>query len=159
MCWLCSDVFSVVGSASEDIHEYPTEGQYPTTTPSGKQPLIIPIQTHVLASALVYCINTTRFKLLCATVVEPLSSAWPVIARVTRWNPLACVGVDWAMYVIPTLLCLLCLELCQSGSSGWWARVKWLCRWWEGCVEHVLVKVSMRGHVGVHGGLFHWGRP
>ena len=37
-------VTSVVGSASEDIHEYPTEGQYPVTTPSGKQPLIIPIQ-------------------------------------------------------------------------------------------------------------------
>ena len=44
-----------------------------------------------------YCIKTTRFKLLCATVVEPISSAWPVIATVTRWNPLACVGVDWAI--------------------------------------------------------------
>ena len=74
----------VVGSASEDNPEYPTEGQYPTTTPSGKQPLIIPIQTHVLASALVYYIKTTRFKLLCATVVEPLSSALSVIATVTR---------------------------------------------------------------------------
>ena len=75
--------------------------------------LIISIKSHVLASALFYCIKTTRFKLLCAAVVEPISSAWPVIATVTRWNPLACVGVDWAMYVIPTLLCLLCLELCQ----------------------------------------------
>ena len=135
MCWLCSDVFFVVGSASEDIHEYPTEGQYPTTTPSGKQPLIIPIQTHVLAFALVYCIKTTRFKLLCATVVEPLSSAWPVIATVTRWNPLACVGVDWAMYAIPTLLCLLCLELCQvwfiwvMGQSEMLMPVMWGMCW------------------------------
>ena len=31
--------------------------------------------THVLAPALFYCIKTTRFKLLCATVVEPISSA------------------------------------------------------------------------------------
>ena len=98
-------------------------------------PLIIPIQTHVLASALVYCIKTTRFKLLCATVVEPLSSAWPVIATVTRWNPLACVGVDWAMYVIPTLLCLLCLELCQvwfiwvMGQSEMLMPVMWGMCW------------------------------
>ena len=77
-------MFFVVGSASEDIHEYPTKGQYPTTTPSGKQPIDHSDTTHVLASALVYCIKTMRFKLLCATVVEPLSSAWPVIAIVTR---------------------------------------------------------------------------
>ena len=70
-CWSCFVVFIVVGPASEDIHEYPTEGQYPATTPSGKKPLIIPIQTHVLASALIYCIKTTRFKLLCAMVVNP----------------------------------------------------------------------------------------
>ena len=37
--------------------------------------LIISIQSHVLASALFYCIKTTRFKLLRATVVEPISSA------------------------------------------------------------------------------------
>ena len=101
----------MVGSASEDIHEYPTEGQYPTTTPSGKQPIDHSDTTHVPASALVYCIKTTRFKLLCATVVEHLSSAWPVIATVTRWNPLACVGVDWAMYVIPTLAMLAMLRV------------------------------------------------
>ena len=65
----------VVGSASEDNPEYPSEGQYPTTTTSGKQPLIISIQTHLLASALVYCIKTTRFKLLCIAVVEPTSFA------------------------------------------------------------------------------------
>ena len=35
------DVSFVVGSASEDTHDYSTEGQYPTTTPSGKQnPLV-----------------------------------------------------------------------------------------------------------------------
>ena len=76
--------------------------------------LIISIQSHVLSPALFYCIKTTQLKLLCAAVVEPISSAWPVIATVTRWNPLACVGVDWAYgCVVPTLLCLLCLESCQ----------------------------------------------
>ena len=29
----------VVGSASEDNPEYPSDGQYPTTTTSGKQPI------------------------------------------------------------------------------------------------------------------------
>ena len=65
----------VVGPASEDIHEYPTEGQYPTTTLSGKQPIDHFDTTHLLASALFYCIKTTHFKLLSATVVEPISSA------------------------------------------------------------------------------------
>ena len=71
------DVFFVVGSASEDIHEYPTEGQYPYTTPSGKQnPLVhsdtIPLS---LSPTPFYCIRTTTIQLLHAVVVEPLSSA------------------------------------------------------------------------------------
>ena len=37
--------------------------------------LIISIKSHALASALFYCIKTTHFKLLCAMVVEPISSA------------------------------------------------------------------------------------
>ena len=65
----------VVGSASEDNPEYPSEGQYPTTTTSGKKPIDHSDTTHVPASALVYCIKTMCFKLLCAMVVEPLSSA------------------------------------------------------------------------------------
>ena len=65
----------VVGSASEDNPEYPSEGQYPTTTTTGKQPIDHSDTTHVLASTLVYCTKTTRFKLLCVAVVEPLSSA------------------------------------------------------------------------------------
>ena len=67
-----------------------------------------------LAPALFYCIRTTTIQLLlfcCGSWTY--SSAWPVIATVTRWNPLACVGVDWAMFVFPTMLCLLCLESCQ----------------------------------------------
>ena len=80
---------------------------------ASKTPLFISIQSHSLAPALFYRISSTTIQLLHAARVEPLSSAWPVIATVNRWNPLACVGVDWAMYVIPTFLCLLCLELCQ----------------------------------------------
>ena len=42
---------------------------------ASNQLLIISIQSHVLAPALFYCIKTTRIKLLCVTVVEPISSA------------------------------------------------------------------------------------
>ena len=70
-------MFSAVGYVPKDYREYPTEGQYLSTDLPGKQPhhLIISITSHVLALALFYCIKTTRFKLLCATVVEPISSA------------------------------------------------------------------------------------
>ena len=77
--------------------------------------LIISIQSHVLAPALFYCIKTTRFKLLCATVVEPISSAWPVIATVTRWNPLACVGVDWAICMCCSYLAMPAMLRVVSG--------------------------------------------
>ena len=160
MWWLCYVVSFVVGSASEDISEYPTEGQYPTTTPSGKQPHWSYQYNPMFSPLLSFtALRQQRFKLLCAMVVEPLSSAWPVIATVTRWNPLACVGVDWAMYVIPTLLCLLCLELCQ----GWFIWVmdqsEMIILVKRGKCGTCLVKVSMKGHVGVRGGLFHWNRP
>ena len=68
---IVSSVFSMVGSAPEDTSAYPTEEQYPTTTLSGKQPLIIPIQTHLLAPALFYCIKATACELLLDVVVEP----------------------------------------------------------------------------------------
>ena len=59
---MCFVVIAVVGSAPEDNSEYPTEGQYQTTSQSGKQPpLSIPIQTHDLASAL-YTAFRQRFK-------------------------------------------------------------------------------------------------
>ena len=126
----CVSVFFVAGSASEEYRDYPSEKSYPCIDPSGKQPLIIPIQTHVLASALVYCIKTTWFKLLCATVVEPLSSAWPVIATLTRWNPLACVGVDWALMCVLIHACLSCLLLLRVESGlihREWIRGVWTC--------------------------------
>ena len=40
---------------------------------------------------------------------------------------------------------LECSALCSDAES-------------EVC-EHDLVKVAVRGHVGVHGGLSHWNRP
>ena len=102
---------------------------------ASKNPLFILIQSHSVALALFYCIRTTMIQLLHDAVVEPLSSAWPVIATVNRWNPLAWVGVVWA------LLCLLihacchacyCLELSQVWFIGDESEV----------CEHVLLCVS-----------------
>ena len=113
--WFCVSVLSTAGPAPEEDRDYPNEEQYQCIDPSGKQPTIWSYQYNPMFSPLLSftALRQQCFKLLCAAVVEPLSSAWPVIATVTRWNPLACVGVDWGMYVFPTLLCLLCLELCQ----------------------------------------------
>ena len=109
-------------SCSGDVPEYLSVKQCPSVDLPGKQtPLFIPIQSHSLAPALFSCIRTTAFQLLHAAVVEPLSFAWPVIATVNRWNPLAWVGFDWA------LMCLLidacchacyCLELSQVWFIG-----------------------------------------
>ena len=51
-----------------------------------------------------------------------------------------------------------CLECVRSDSLGMnWSAV--LCSDAESEVcEHDLVKVAVRGHVGVHGGLSHWDR-
>ncbi len=83
---------------------------------ASKNPLFIPIESHSLAPALFYCIRTTTIQLLHAAVVEPLSSAWPVIATVNRWNPLAWVGVVWALMCLLIHACLSCLLLLRVGA-------------------------------------------
>ena len=97
---------------------------------ASKTPLFIPIQAHSLAPALFYCIRTTTIQLLHAAVVEPLSSAWPVIATVNRWNPLAWVGVVWALMCLLIHACLSCLLLLRVVSGlihrGWIGKL-WTC--------------------------------
>ena len=95
---------------------------------ASKTPLFIPIQSYSLAPALFYCIRTTTIHLLLATVVEPLSSAWPVIATVNRWNPLAWVGVVWALMCLLIPACLSCLLLLRV-LSGLIHR-GWIGMWW-----------------------------
>ena len=76
----------VVGSVPEDYREYPTEGQYQSTDLPGKQPPfdhIDKIPCSRFCSHLLH-LRQQRFKLLCVAVVEPISSACPVIATVTR---------------------------------------------------------------------------
>ena len=90
---------------------------------ASKSSLNILIQSHSLALALLYCIRTKTFQLLHVAVVEPLSSAWPVFATVNSWNPLAWVGVVWAMMCLLIYACLLCLLLLRVVSGlihrGW----------------------------------------
>ena len=63
--------------------------------------------------------------------LNPLSSAWPVIAIVNRWNPLAWVGVVWALVCLLIHACLLCLLLLRVESGL-------IHRGWIGMCEHVL---------------------
>ncbi len=98
---------------------------------ASKTPLFIPIQSHSLAPALFYCIRTTTIHLLLVAVVEPpLSFAWPVIATVNRWNPLAWVGVVWALMCLLIHACLSCLLLLRVESGlihRGWIRGVWTC--------------------------------
>ena len=112
---------SVDVCSDDEFDDTDEELYYLQKCQASKTPLFIPIQTHSLAPALFYCIRTTPFQLLHVAVAEPLSSAWPVIAIVNRWNPLAWVGIVWA------LICLLihaschacyCLELSQVWFIG-----------------------------------------
>ena len=95
---------------------------------ASKTPLFIPIQSHSLTPALFYCIRTTTIKLLHSAVVEPLSSAWPIIATVNRWNPRAWVGVVWALMCLLIYACLSCLLLLRV-KSGLIHR-GWIGMWW-----------------------------
>ena len=96
-------------------------------------PLIISIQSHVLAPALIYCIRQQHFKLLCDVVVEPISSAWPVITIVNRWNPLARLGVVWAL-----MSCLLLLRVESGLIHRGWIRGVWTCPTvWAKCVNTI----------------------
>ena len=97
---------------------------------ASKTHLFIQIQYHSLAPSLFYCIRTTMIQLLRVSVVEPHSSAWPIIARVNRWNPLAWVGVVWALMCLLIHACLSCLLLLRVESGlihrGWIGGV-WTC--------------------------------
>ena len=138
--WLCiavnvvSFVFAGGCSPSVDvcsgdvIDDTDEELYYLRKCQASINPLFIPIQSHSLAPALFYCIRTTTFQLLHAVVVEPLPSAWPVIATVNRWNPLAWVGVVWALMCLLIHACLSCLLLLRV-DSGLIHR-GWIGMWW-----------------------------
>ena len=113
----CVSVFFAAGSASEEYRDYPNEEPYQCIEPSGKQPTIWSYRYNPMFSLLLSltALSQQRFKLLCATVVEPISSAWPVIATVTRWNPLACVGVDWAICMCCSYLAMPAMLRVVSG--------------------------------------------
>ena len=101
--WLCPSLFAGNSPLSIDVvstmrsmtpmKSYTIFG----SARKAKPPCFHSAQSHSLALALFYYICTTMFQLLHVAVVEPLSSTWLVIAIVNSWNPLACVGVDWAM--------------------------------------------------------------
>ena len=145
--WLCIAVnvvsFVSVGGCSPSvdvcsgdvIDDTDEELYYLRKCQASKTPLFIQLQSHSLAPALFYCIRTTMIQLLHATVVEPLSSAWPVIATVNRWNPLAWVGVVWA------LMCLLIHACCHACNCLELSRVWFIGNELEWC-EHVLLCVS-----------------
>ena len=125
--WLCPSLFA--GNRPLSVADAPMTWSmtlmktqcYLKKCQASRTPLFIPIQSHSLTPALFYCIRTTMIQLLHAAVVEPLSSAWPVIATVNRWNPLAWVGIVWAVMCLLIHACChacYCLELSQVWFIG-----------------------------------------
>ena len=146
--WLCSSLFAGICPLSVD--DVPTLWSltlmktqcYLQKCQASKTPLFIPIQSHSLAPALFYCIRTTTIQRLHDAVIEPLSSAWPVIATVNRWNPLAWVGVVWALMCLLIHACLSCLLLLRVESGlihrGWIGMVLNMSYYvWAKCVNTI----------------------
>ena len=132
--WLCS--FSVCRCCSpsvdvcsdDEFDDTDEELYYLQKCGSSKTPLFIPIQSHSLAPALFYCIRTTAIQMLHVAVVEPLSSAWPVIATVNRRNLLTWVGVVWTLMCLLIHACLSCLLLLRVESGP--IHHGWIGMWW-----------------------------
>ena len=61
--------------SDDEMDDTDEELYYLQKCQASKNPLFIPVQSHSLALALVYCIRTTTTYLLLAAVVEPLPSA------------------------------------------------------------------------------------
>ena len=116
--------------SNDEFNDTDEELYYLQKCQASKTPLFIPIQSHSLAPTLFYCIRTTPFQLLHAAVAEPLSSTWPIIATVNRWNPLAWVGVVWALMCLlihASLSCLLLLRVVSGLIHRGWIRGVWTC--------------------------------
>ena len=109
-------------SCSGECSRVPVRGAMPPCWSTRQAtPLFISIKSYSLTPALIYCIRTTMIQLLHVVIVEPLSSAWHVIATVNRWNPLAWVGVVWALMCLLIHACChacYCLDLCQVWFIG-----------------------------------------
>ena len=131
--WLCIDCRHSSFSMGPAPETFQSTCLWSTTSlvdlPGKQTPLFIPIQSYSLAPALIYCIRTTTIQLLlfcCGSWTH--SSAWPIIATVNSWNPLAWVGVAWALMCLLIHACFslrqLCLELCQvwfiENEPKWW---------------------------------------
>ena len=89
----------------------------------GKQTPPVHSNTIILSrscSLLLHKDNNDSFVTCCGSWT-PLSSAWPIIATVNRWNPLAWVGGFWALMCPLIHACChacYCLELCQVWFIG-----------------------------------------
>ena len=129
--FLCSRCLSPLSRRGFDdvINDTDEELYYLQKWQASKTPLFIPIQSQSLTPALFYCIRTTPFQLLHAAVAEPLSCAWPIIATVNRWNPLAWGGVVWALLCLLIHACLSCLLFLRV-VSGLIHR-GWIGMWWR----------------------------
>ena len=99
--------------------------------------------------------STTTF----ATLVEPTFFAWPVFVTVNSWTLQPSIRGRCLSHDAPYPAMHAMLRVVYGLSSGRWTEMWNVFGRQRLCVELELVKVPVKGCVGVHGGLFHWNRP
>ena len=112
-CCICLCVdrrrrFFSIGSTPEGVPKYLSEEQCPFVVYQESNPLEHFDKSHSLAPTPFTALGQQRsncYFFCCGSWTH--SSAWPVIATVNSWNPLAWVGVAWALMCLLIHACFL----------------------------------------------------
>ena len=120
--------------------------------------LIIPINPMFLLLHLLTALGSNASNAF-ATLVEPTSFAWPILVTVNSWTLQPSIPGSCLSHDVPYPAMHAMLRVVYGLSSGRWTEMWNVFGEQRLCVELDLVKVPVKGCVGVHSGLFHWNRP
>ena len=125
--WLCSSLFAGICPLSIDV--VPTTSSMTLmknytifkSARQAKTPCSFRYNPTLSLRLSFTALGQQRFNCYMLRYLNPFSSAWPVIATVNRWNPLAWVWVVWALMCLLIHACChawYCLELSQVWFIG-----------------------------------------
>ena len=120
--------------------------------------LIIPITPMFLLLHLFIALGSNASTAF-ATIVGPTSFAWLNLVTVNSRTLQPSIPGSCLSYDVPCPAMHAMLRVVYGLSSGRWTEMWNVFGEQRSCVELDLVKVPVKGRVGVHGGLFHWDHP
>ena len=120
--------------------------------------LIIPITPMFLLLHLFIALGSNA-SIAFATIVGPTSFAWLNLVTVNSRTLQPSIPGSCLSYNVSYPAMHAMLRVVYGLSSGRWTELWNVFGEQRLCVELELVKVPVKGCVGVHGGLFHWNRP